>query len=60
MGEKKKTAPDVEAIESGAGNQISGQAIRDPLCNSTIQGNSPQGIVLIEQRQMGGEEFAET
>jgi len=45
MSQAEKTAPDVEAIESGEGNQISGQAVRDPFCDSTTRGYRPQGIV---------------
>ena len=45
MTENKKTAPDVEAIESGTGNQISGQAIGNPPHNSTTRDSRPQGIV---------------
>lgn len=45
MRQNRKAAPDVEAIESGAGNQISGQAIGDPFLNSNTRGPKPQGIV---------------
>ena len=45
MSQAKKTALDVEAIESGTGNQISGQAIKDPFCNSNTRGSRPQGII---------------
>lgn len=44
MSGKEKTAPDVVSIESGTGNRISGQAIRDPDCDFTTLGHKLQGI----------------
>lgn len=49
----KKTAPDVEAIESGTGNRISGQAIGNPSHNSTMSKSGPQevsSLLLVGER----------
>lgn len=44
MSGKEKTAHAVKASEGGAGNQISGQAIRNPDSDSTTHGQKPQEI----------------
>lgn len=43
MSGKEKTAPDVVSIESGTGNRISGQAIRDPATQYNLSCITVQG-----------------
>lgn len=47
MREKEKAAPDVASIESGVGNQASGQALNLPECQYTTEANEPQGIAQV-------------
>ena len=47
MSEKRKAAPDVEAIENGAGNQTSGQAPNIPELQYSTEDREPQGIAQV-------------
>lgn len=44
MSEKKKAAPDVEAIENGTGIQTSGQAVNLPNQQYNTAGRKPQAV----------------
>lgn len=47
MRDKEKAAPDVASIESGAGNQTSGQAVNIPGSQYITEAAEPQGITRL-------------